>query len=501
MKSSLWSQTGVEHIARLPTNMRLFGPVTPRAPSIQAEMSLEHVKRLRFALDRALQPVGEFAGFEVRDQFQTATLRYQINFLAYGIALTQSRFTPAFDGYMHEAQRRLVLKQAQHRVWSYWALEDMWGNLRCDADPTARENIMFTGFVALQMSLFQASTGSSEWSKPGSFYLQHPNGQRFAFDLSTLLSRMEHEYARSDFHLVACEPNWIYPLCNTMAACAVVTQDARRQQANWARHEQTFRQHLEAEFLDGFGRYVPCRSARTGLALPGVGGVMPQALPCYFLNVVAPDLAHRQWLLLRRRLFDQQGRLRRRAFWPIDTGNHGFVRASAYAATALAAAELGDEAVYASCIAALDDECPSVLKGGVIQRAKASVWSHGVELMARANGREGLRRLITKTPGAPGPRLGQVAYPEVLVASAHADARTGALQAVLYAGVGESAGEGVQPIEVLGLRPHGRYRLQGATVSWIQADAAGRACLQVPLIGRTCFNLEPAEGPAWCAVS
>lgn len=501
MKLFSLNNSGVQRITPLPPRTRSFGPTAAALPApmpgMPAEMSLEHVQRLRFALDRALQPVGEFVGFEIRDPFQTAALRYQINFLAYGIALTQARFTPAFAGYMHEAQRRLICKQTQHRVWSYWALENVWGNLRCDADPAARENIMFTGFLALQMSLFQASTGSSEYSESGSFHLQHPNGQRYAFDLTTLLGRLEHEYARSDFYLIACEPNWIYPLCNTMGACAFAAQDARRRQANWARHEPAFRQNLEAEFLDGLGRYVPGRSARTGLALPAIGGVMPQALPCYFLNAVASDLAHRQWLLLRRRLFDQQGRLRRRAFWPIDTGNYGFIRASGYAATALAAAELGDEAVYEHCMTALEDECPSVLNGGVIHRSKASVWSHGVELMARANGRDGLRRLTTKTPEAPGPRLGQVAYPDVLVASAHADAATGALQAVLYAGMGD----GTQPIEVLGLRPHGLYRVQGATLNRFQADAAGRACLQVPLIGRTCFSLEPDRSQPWFAAS
>lgn len=485
------------YLARHAAGRATVKPAVQTTDLTLAEMSLEHVQRLRFALDRALQPVGEFAGFEVRDQFQTAALRYQVNFLAYGIALTQARFTPAFAGYMHEAQRRLLGKQTQHRVWSYWALENMWGNLRTDADPTARENIMFTGFVALQMSLFQASTGSHDYTEPGSFYLLHPNGQRYAFDLTTLLGRLESEYARSDFYLIACEPNWIYPLCNTIGACAVITQDARRQQTNWARHQQAFRQQLEAEFLDGFGRYVPCRSARTGLALPAIGGVMPQALPCYFLNVVAPDLAHRQWLLLRRRLFDQQGRLRRRAFWPIDTGNYGFIRAAAYGATALAAAELGDEPVYEHCMAALEDECPSVLQDGVIHRAKASVWSHGVELMARANARDGFRHLTTRKPVAVGPRVGQVAYPDVLVASAHADASRGTLQAVLYGG----AGDDVQPIEVLGLQPQAWYRVRGATVDRFQADDFGRAGLQVVLRGRTCFVVEPDRGQPWSAAS
>jgi hypothetical protein len=63
------------------------------------EMSLAQLQRVRFALDRALQPVEQFHGFEQRDLFQIAALRYQVNFLGYGLALTQARFAPAFLGY------------------------------------------------------------------------------------------------------------------------------------------------------------------------------------------------------------------------------------------------------------------------------------------------------------------------------------------------------------------------------------------------------------------
>jgi hypothetical protein len=208
--------------------------------------------------------------------------------------------------------------------------------------------------------------------------------------------------------LIACEPNWIYPLCNTIGASAILAYDALKHQAKWMQYEQDFRQHLEAEFLDAFGRYVPCRSARTGLALPAFGGAMPLAMPCFFLNAIFPDLALRQWLLLRRRLFDKQGCFQRNAFWRIDTGNYGYSRASAYTATALAAAELGDQEVYQHCLKALEDECPSVLKDGVIHRQHASVWAHGVEMMARAVTKNSFRDLLLHPRKPTGPRPGRL---------------------------------------------------------------------------------------------
>ncbi|HEX8613547.1 MAG TPA: hypothetical protein VF800_19885 [Telluria sp.] len=453
-------------------------PDTDHAP----EMSLDHLQRLRFALDRALQPLDQFNGFEKIDEFQTAATRYQLNFLAYGVALTQARYTPAFRGYMHEAQVALLDKQAQHQVWSYWRLENLWGNLRADPDPVARENIMYTGFVALQMALFSASTGRRDFSQAGRFTLVHPSGTRYAYDAGSLVRRLEHEYTTSPYYLIACEPNWVYPLCNTIGASAIMAFDAQHGEQRWPSRARDFRHNLEAEFLDAFGRYIPCKSARTGLALPAIGGVMPLAMPCFFLNVVAPDLARRQWLLLRRRLFGRDGAFRHRAFWPIDTGNYGFSRASAYSATALAAAELGDSAVYDACMDALEAECPSVLKDGVIHRMRASVWAHGVELMARAGTRDGFRQVIGNPRLVTGPQLDALAYPDILVASAHAEQN--GLRAVLYA-------DGVHLIGLRGLQAHGRYLANGVAVT---ADASGKASLSMAFAGRTNLHVQAQGG-------
>jgi Linalool dehydratase/isomerase len=453
-----------------------------------AEMGITHLQRLRFALDRALQPIERFDGFENLDPFQTAAMRYQLNFLAYGLAMTQARYTPAFRGYMHEAQLQLLHKQRQHCIWSYWALESLWGHLRRNPDPISHDNIMFTGFVALQMALFEASTGSREASRPGFFTLNHPSGQRFVHDHASLVAQLHTAFSQAPFGLVPCEPNWIYPLCNTLGASALLAYDVRHGHTRWqAQHATAFRKHLDAEFVDARGRLTPSRSSLTGLALPAIGGAMPQALPCFFLNALAPDVARRQWLLLRRQLLDAQGRLQPQAFWPIDTGNYGFSRASAYTATALAAAELGDDTVYRQCLAALDSECPSTLHAGVAHRDRASVWSHGVELMALAGGRDAFRDLIC-SPQPPlqpqGPWLDSAPYPDVLVAAAHCDA-AGGLHLVLH-------GTGPQRLTLGGLQPGILYRVDGACVTHVVAGKQGRAKLPVALAGRTCVHLAPA---------
>src|SRR5262245_8584743 len=90
------------------------------------ELSPGELKLMRFLLDRLRQPPERFEGFAWLDQFQTAAVRYQLNFIGYALALAQATRLPALGGYLDEAQRRLIAKQADHRVWGYWALENMW---------------------------------------------------------------------------------------------------------------------------------------------------------------------------------------------------------------------------------------------------------------------------------------------------------------------------------------------------------------------------------------
>jgi hypothetical protein len=447
------------------------------------EFSLEDLKRMRFLLDRALQPIENFDGFEWIDQFQTAAVRYQLNFLGYALSMAQATHCTAFGGYLDDAQRNLIIKQTDYRIWKYWQLENLWGNFRYNADPIARDNIMYTGFCATQIALFHAASGSDYFCQKGSFSTTDSKGFRYQYDFGLLVKKLDTEFKRADFYLMACEPNWVYPLCNTIGAAAIKSHDA----ALWAKHATDFRHHLENEFIDYSGRIIPCRSSYTGIAFPTIGGALPQALPCLFQNATMPDIALRQWLLLRRSLLKNKT-LNRKAFWPTDTGNYGFSRAAAYAGTALAAAELGDTEVATLCLSALENECPSTEKDGVIHRQNASVWAHALEFFARSCVKNGFRALIDKAANArQTPMINHVNYPEVLVA--HASYQHGVLNAVFYNG----AQAGLQKIGIANLSPHAAYFCEGAQIKQLIADADGNAVVAIPIDGRTEIRLYSAQ--------
>ena len=171
------------------------------------EFTPQDLKLMRFLLDRALQPVKSYEGLEWLDQFQTAAVRYQLNFIGYALSMAQATRLPALGGYLNTAQRNLIDKQTDHRIWRYWALENLWGNLAADPDPIARENIMFTGFCAAQIAMYHAAAGRRDYDRPASFALRHSSGRNYDYDLAALIEALDRERRKSAFHLIACEPN------------------------------------------------------------------------------------------------------------------------------------------------------------------------------------------------------------------------------------------------------------------------------------------------------
>lgn len=104
-------------------------------------LSDEALALARFALDRALQPIENFEGFQFVDQFQTAATRYQIAQTGYALSLLNARL-PAFRGYLREAQENLIHNQTDHRIWRYWRFENAWGNFNLNPDPVITSCIL-----------------------------------------------------------------------------------------------------------------------------------------------------------------------------------------------------------------------------------------------------------------------------------------------------------------------------------------------------------------------
>lgn len=457
-------------------------PTTPRG-STDDELSLESVQKMRALLDRSLQPVDQFEGFDWIDQFQTAALRYQINFVSYALSVASQVHLPAAQAYMHTAQSNLAHKLLDHRVWGYWVLENMWGNLKTSADPVTRDNIMLSGFLSAQFGLARNLVGLNEFDDPDSLIFKRRNGEEFRYSLAKINSEVAGHYKNADYGLLACEPNWVFPLCNAITATGLRALDTQTGSSDWDTIADRFKQSLETEFMSGSGLLVPFRSSRTGIAAPMIGGGAMQSLPCLFLNSLHPDIAASQWQLCRENLTEASGR---RAMWPVDIGNYRFNRSASYGACASTAVEMGDQDTAKRILDYLNEDYPAVLTDGVMHRPKSSLWAHALEFTAIAGDHNALQKATTVVNEA-GPVIAQVSYPDVLLASAKS--KDGCLRAVLYPG----ADAGKKSVTLGGLKPDNSYSIDADETRQVVADHAGNATVNIIVDGRTELDLKPRQ--------
>jgi len=449
------------------------------------ELSLSELQHMRLLLDRAMQPVDEFEGFEWLDQFQTAAVRYQINFISYALSMAQANYMPDFTGYMSQAQQNLKAKQENHRIWKYWQLENIWGNLRKGADPIARDNIMYSGFVGAQLAYARQANTRHAASLDG--LTCRAGGAEFAYTQDEMMKVLTSQYKDNNYGLLSCEPNWVYPLCNAISATAIRAQDTQNSTHYWESIKDRFRHALETEFITPHGKLIPFRSNYTGFAPPQIGGAVIQAFPCFFLNAILPDIARRQWQALKLYM---QGKSWRRALWPADVGNYNFSRASSYAATALTAREMGDHETAELLLQYLAEDCPLTIKNGIAHYSKASLWANANAFMARIAKTNGLRTLITtrRNEEVTTPYLAHTPTLEVLIAKAKADQN--GLTIVAY----PAQSEGEYSFKIAGLIPHASYELTGHQAQIFKAQIFkalpdGTQTINVHLNGRTELNI------------
>ena len=455
------------------------------------ELSPDDLAALRYALDRALQPVDQFNGFNFIDQFQPSAIRYQINNLGYALSLANYVRLPAMRGYLHEAQRNLIEKKKEHVVWKYWALESLWGNFRHEPNPIARDNVMYSGWYAAQIGLFEAATGDGRYAEPGAVTLTASNGTAYVNDYGSIVGTLAANERDSEFCLFPCEPNWIYPLCNNQAALGIRLHDRLHGTRYWQGVESEYRQHLEQEFIDVDGHLVPLRSTRTGLTIPGLSSSSEDAIAAFWMHPQFPDISFRFWEIAREELFRTNGNgLELLPLKPwIDAGNYRLNTHFALGALGMAAQELGDGEALSAINAAIG-ELETNRHGGVLSYPGSSTWSHTFMLNMRLGRANGLSDLVNIGPPAEwrdGPVIEEMNYPDVLPARAVSDGE--ALEAVVYPGDANGRFE----LGFAQFRPHTNYRLDGFTESQTRSDEAGRLRATLELDGRREIRISPGS--------
>lgn len=463
----------------------------------ERELSLEDLQALRVAYDAALQPIGQYKGYEIIDQFQPAALRYAINHVGFIMALVQANYAPNFHGYLRQAQRNLIDTYRERKVWGYWVYESMWGHLNfTNFDPARKDNIMLTGWYGMQVGAYMLATGDHQYNQPGALTFKLDEGTQYTHDYHSIVKNVLDNNKTSDYCMFPCEPNWVYPICNMYGMASLVTHDALAG-TSWVKEILPKWLHvLDTEFTSESGSLVGLRSYWTGIQFPFYTGEVGFAPT---MNIFAPKRAQRMWAIARKEIEfcltkDVNGEMRvtlpkLTGIDAIDPGNYRPGLVPAYATIIHCAREFGDEALADAAQRSLDQDCGLVVRDGKRYYTKGSRSANFWAIEGRLVRTGDFRRLFTQSPpesAMRGPILAEARYPMVQVAKAFS--RGDDLALVLYPG----DETGPQQIGIERLKPGATYRIEGDRPGMVTADAGGRVQLSVDLRGRTALHLVPA---------
>jgi hypothetical protein len=476
--------------AILPRGLAALRAAAVPAPALdQRELSEFDLSLMRYSLDRSLQPIGKLNGFDRVDQFQTSALRYQLNMLGYGLGAVQRHYLPNFHGYVSEAQRRLIEQYMQKDIWSYWKLENAWGNLSLRGDPARKDNIMLTGYLPINALLYQNNTGDDRYAKAGGLTFRDSDSDAYRHDVHTVIDSLLENFNgrwKGEFCLFPCEPNWIYPACNFRGLTSLRLYDTVFGTDHFDKLAGRFRASMEQEFIRADGSMVQLRSKLTGHEMPFPAS---DAVVIKMLNPLYPDLAENYWAICREEeIYTEAGQMRARIpEKALDFGNYKPGNLFAYDGLLGSAGEMGDRPVVDTVRQMLLDSGKIVRKDGVTSFAGSNFCNASlIESWLGVAG--GWRQAITTRPtdaALKGPVLAEAAYPDILVA--HASSGGDDLRLILHPGLGA----GSHRISLGRLVPQRAYRVVETGQAFC-ADSAGEARIEVVVDGRTPLHIVPA---------
>ncbi|MFI6369148.1 hypothetical protein ACIBG0_41345 [Nocardia sp. NPDC050630] len=476
------------------------------------EADTDQLRLLRYLMSIAAQPLDSWDGFDAEGAGPLQQYRYQLN--ALGWALAMYGYAPALRGPLHRAQLDVFTRMRDKAVWGYWYHQNLLGNWDFRArrmDPIdVPQNIMFTGYLNLQLAMFRQATGDRRFDAPGSLNYSWSPTERFAYDHPTLNGIVIRNFG-GELGLWPCEPlpvgrgrrhGLVFPYCNAVSAAGVAILDAMTGTGHAADIVRRFQRGLDAEFTAADGDIVAFIASGIGFTARAFRGPATTAAVAAFVAPLLPDLAWRAWEILLREWLTTD-RFRRLGSGGIespivaDWGSQAATNAESFAAAMLLAQECGESDWCAELWGAATEQL-----GFAEDENQAGVWSFDTASL-HANGMLGLGKLgrayaLTDMMSRPrpsewngGPRIFDLPHPNVLVAKAVSDGF--GLDAVLLPG----RGPGRFALLLDQLTPHSRYLTHGATEPEVTTDATGKARITIELHTRNTIELRPMpHGPA-----
>lgn len=186
-------------------------------------------------LKLADQELDDWSNFRyVNEWIAPNQYRYSLAFSVYFFGAEQYHKFPAWQGTLQPAMDRLIQKMQQKPVWKYWEEQskgcrkwepNMDQPYPSQKDPIVHWNVMYSGHLGQMINLYEMLYRDFKWDKPGSIVLKWDDSESFVYDNETLQKTMFVQQITQPVPAICCEPNAIFPQCNTHYLLSLMSYD------------------------------------------------------------------------------------------------------------------------------------------------------------------------------------------------------------------------------------------------------------------------------------
>jgi hypothetical protein len=194
-----------------------------QTPEGYPELDPKQLGHVRHIVELANQLPGSWQHMQGGPRGAFDQYQFQLAWMYYALAVTQSQLTPAYRELYQNASDRLIEKMLQPEVWDWWlkVIEIPRFKSYLDPsqdwrDPVKLKNIMYSGHLLQMISLYETLYGDRKYDRPGSlrFTVAGVNGFTSEYSHQSLAELIHKQFVDSDYVGVECEPNLVFTECN-----------------------------------------------------------------------------------------------------------------------------------------------------------------------------------------------------------------------------------------------------------------------------------------------
>lgn len=157
------------------------------------------------------------------DQLYLPAVRYPLTFIGYAISALVYK-TPSYRELSINIIDNVIQRLLEEHQYRY--IEFYWNNSKYFPDPVVHENIMYSGHLAMLISLYESISGDfSKYSQKGWYFSWNGQKKKF-YNSQKLMNAIYHQVEKGETGGVACEPNSIFVICNSHQRIAFQLFDA-----------------------------------------------------------------------------------------------------------------------------------------------------------------------------------------------------------------------------------------------------------------------------------